>query len=107
MITMRIPSLFVALLWAAASAAAQHPYAPAGATFDARVPTPRAVIGHEVGERFTPHHAVLRYFERVAAASPRVTLDTLGVTFEGREYITAVVTSERNPAVSTNVNVRP
>ena len=95
---MRIPSLFVALLCAAASATAQHPYAPAGATFDPRVPAPRAVIGHEVGERFTPHHAVLRYFERVAAASPRVTLDTLGVTFEGREYITAVVTSERNHA---------
>lgn len=77
---------------------AQHPFAATGATFEASVPTPRSVLGYEVGERFTPHHLVARYFERVAAASPRVTLDTLGRTFEGREYITAVVTSERNHA---------
>jgi hypothetical protein len=80
----------------AAPAGAQHPFAAAGAAFDARVPRPATVIGHDVGERFTPHHLVLRYFERVAQASPRVRLDTLGTTFEGREYITAVVTSERN-----------
>jgi hypothetical protein len=77
---------------------AQHPFAADGATFDTRVPAPRSVLGHDVGERFTPHHQVLRYFQLVAAASPRVTLDTLGRTFEGREYITAVVTSERNHA---------
>ncbi|NUQ07283.1 MAG: hypothetical protein HUU31_25620, partial [Anaerolineae bacterium] len=79
-------------------ASAQHAYARPGATFDARVPTPRSVLGYEVGERFTPHHMVLRYFERVAQASPRVVLDTLGRTFEGREYVAAIVTSERNHA---------
>jgi hypothetical protein len=88
----------LALLVVASPAAAQHPFSPAGSRYDARVPTPRSVIGHDVGERFTPHHAVLRYFERVAGASARVTLDTLGMSFEGREYITAVVTSERNHA---------
>ena len=49
---------------------AQHPFAAAGATFDPRVPTARSVLGYEVGDRFTPHHVVTRYFERVAAASP-------------------------------------
>jgi hypothetical protein len=76
----------------------QHSYSASGATFDSRVPTPRSVLGYDVGERFTPHHMVLRYFERVAQASPRVVLDTLGHTFEGREYVTAIVTSERNHA---------
>jgi hypothetical protein len=79
-------------------AGAQHSYSARGATYDARVPTPRSVLGYDVGERFTPHAAVLRYFERVALTSKRVHLDTLGKTFEGREYITAVVTSERNQA---------
>ncbi len=88
----------VALVALASPGAAQHPFAPAGSAYDARVPVPRSVIGHELGERFTPHHAVARYFERVALASPRVRLDTLGGSVEGREYLTAVVTSERNHA---------
>jgi hypothetical protein len=87
-------SLF--LTFAPAVAAAQHTFSPPGATYDARVPTPRSVLGYDVGDRFTPHHLVLRYFERVALASRRVHLDTLGKTAEGREYVTAVVTSERN-----------
>ena len=86
------------LLLAPATLTAQHSFAAPGATFDARVPTPRSVLGYEIGERFTPHHMVLRYFERVAQASPRVVLDTLGHTFEGREYVAAIVTSERNHA---------
>ena len=92
----RIRLLGAALALAPIAAVAQHTYSPAGATYDARVPTPRSVLGYNVGDRFTPHDLVLRYFERVALASRRVHLDTLGRTFEGREYITAVVTSERN-----------
>ncbi|HEX9563863.1 MAG TPA: M14 family zinc carboxypeptidase, partial [Gemmatimonadaceae bacterium] len=95
---MRPTTLVVSLLLAPGVLAAQHSYAAPGATFDSRVPIPRSVLGYEVGERFTPHHMVLRYFERVAQVSPRVTLDTLGHTFEGREYVTAIVTSERNHA---------
>src|SRR5690606_11029057 len=44
----------------------------------------------------TPHHLVHAYFQEVARRSPRVRLDTLGRTFEGREVIMAVVTSEAN-----------
>lgn len=95
---MRSPLLVASLLLAPGTLAAQHSYSAAGASFDARVPTPRSVLGYDVGDRFTPHHMVLRYFERVAQASPRVVLDTLGHTFEGREYIAAIVTSERNHA---------
>lgn len=95
---MRHFALVIALLLTPGVLTAQHSYAAPGATFDSRVPTPRTVLGYDVGERFTPHHMVLRYFERVAQASPRVLLDTLGHTFEGREYVAAIVTSERNHA---------
>src|SRR5688572_1887017 len=41
----------------ATPAAAQHALAPApAAAYDPAVPTPRAVLGYEIGERFTPHH---------------------------------------------------
>jgi hypothetical protein len=75
--------------------AAQHGLV-AGGSYDPRVPTPRAVLGYEVGERFTPHHLLMRYLERVAAATPRVRLDTVAHTFEGREVMRVVVTSEAN-----------
>ncbi len=95
---MRTVIFAASLLLVPGSLLAQHPWAAPGATFDDRVPTPRSVLGYDVGERFTPHHMVLRYFERVARTSGRVVLDTLGHTFEGREYIAAIVTSERNRA---------
>src|SRR3970282_2581949 len=95
---MRHHALVIALLLTPGVLTAQHSYAAPGATFDSRVPTPRTVLGYDVGERFTPHHMVLRYFERVAQASARGLLDTLGHTFEGREYVAAIVTSERNHA---------
>ncbi|MGH7700051.1 MAG: M14 metallopeptidase family protein, partial [Gemmatimonadales bacterium] len=75
--------------------AGQHPYAT-GMSFDPAVPTPRSVLEYEVGDRFTPHHLLMRYLERLAAASPRVRVDTVGRTFEGREVVMAIVTSTAN-----------
>lgn len=81
----------------AAPLAAQHSYATTTA-FHPAIPTPRSVLGYEVGERFTPHHLLTRYMERVAIASPRVTLDTMATSFGGRETLLAIVTSEANHA---------
>ena len=66
---------------------------PGTTGYDASVPTPEAVIGHRVGERHTAPAQVERYFEAVAAASPRVTLREHGRTHEGRPLIHAVVTT--------------
>jgi hypothetical protein len=75
--------------------ATQHPFS--GSTdFDPRVPTPKSVLGYEVGERFTPHHLLMRYLERLAATSPRIRLDTVAHTFEGREVMLVIATSEAN-----------
>ncbi len=87
--------------FAAASAAllatdldAQHPFT-SGGSYDPAVPTPRAVLGYEVGERFTPHHLLMRYIERVTATSRRVRVDTLDVTAEGRPIVAVVIAGER------------
>ncbi len=79
----------------AAPASGQHALG-AGGPYDPAVPTPASVLGYELGDRFTPHHLIARYLEAVAAASPRVRLDTAGHSFEGREVFLAVVTSEAN-----------
>ncbi|MGI9078645.1 MAG: M14 family zinc carboxypeptidase [Gemmatimonadaceae bacterium] len=76
---------------------AQHGLTSGGG-YDAGVPTPGAVLGYEIGDRFTPHSLLMRYMERVTAASGRVRLDTMSRTFEGRESVLAIVTSEANHA---------
>lgn len=83
------------LFFLATPALAQHPFNSAG-PFDPAVPTPISVLGHDVGDRFTPHHLVMRYLARLAAATARVRVDTLARTFEGREVVMVTVTSETN-----------
>jgi hypothetical protein len=75
----------------------QHSYNASG-QFDPAVPTPRSVLGYEIGDRFTPHHMIVRYAERLAATSRRIRVDTVARTFEGRESIMVTATSEANHA---------
>jgi hypothetical protein len=87
----------LSLLALASTAGAQHAFNPAG-NYDPAVPTPRAVLGYEVGQRFTPHHMIMRYVDRVAASSRRIKVDTVAHTFEGRESVLITATSEANQA---------
>ena len=85
------------LALAASPLAAQHAFS-AGGPYDPAVPTPKSVLGYEIGDRFTPHHMVARYLERLAATSRRLRLDTVARSFEGREVFSVVATSEaRSP----------
>ncbi|HUF49862.1 MAG TPA: M14 family zinc carboxypeptidase [Longimicrobiales bacterium] len=79
----------------AAPAAAQHALR-AGGPYDPNVPTPQSVLGYEVGAHFTMHHMLIRYLDRLAATSPRIRLDTVAHTFEGREVMMVIATSEAN-----------
>jgi hypothetical protein len=87
----------VLVVYGASALPAQHAFSNGG-SYNPAVPTPRSVLGYEIGERFTPHHMIMRYLERLAATSPRIVIDTLGHTFEGREVMMAIVTSEANHA---------
>ena len=81
---------------AASPAQAQHAFADPGATFDPRVPTPAQILGYDIGARFTPQRAMMRYIERIAATSKRVKVDTVARTFEGREMLIITISSEAN-----------
>jgi hypothetical protein len=87
--------LTIALLLLASPLAAQHPLRTGG-QYDAAVPTPRSVLGYDIGEHFTPHHLLMRYVDRLAATSRRVHVDTVAKSFEGREMVSVVITSEAN-----------
>lgn len=59
--------------------------------------SPAAFLGYGVGERFTPHHKLVSYFEKIAQQAPdRVKLISYGTTNEGRPLLVAVVSSPGN-----------
>ena len=63
-----------------------------------QVPTFEQVTGHAFGARITQHHEMVRYLERLAETSPRVSVVDQGQTWEGRRLLVAIVTSPENHA---------
>ena len=68
-----------------------------GADYDPGVPTVEGVIGHQSGERITWYRDAVRYFESLETALPRqVSVHRYAETWEGRELIYVVISSEGN-----------
>jgi hypothetical protein len=57
---------------------------------------PGEFLGYEAGERFTPHHRVVDYFEHVATVMPNAELFVYGETYEHRPLVYMVITSQEN-----------
>jgi hypothetical protein len=71
-------------------------YMPDGVRFDPAVPTPKSVIGHEVGEWHVSHDRLVNYMYALDRASDRVTLEVTGYTYEGRPLLLLTITSPKN-----------
>ncbi len=66
--------------------------------FDPGIPRPRAVLGYDLGERFTDYRLLERYTLAVAEASERVVAVEYGRTYEDRPLRVFIVSSPRNLA---------
>lgn len=62
----------------------------------AQIKSPAEFLGYELGERFTPHHKVIAYFQHVASENPGVKLREYGETNELRPLLVAFVSSVAN-----------
>jgi hypothetical protein len=62
----------------------------------AQLKSPKEFLGYEIGERFTPHHRVVAYFEHVAAHSDLVEIKYYGTSYELRPLMAAFVSSSNN-----------
>ncbi len=71
-------------------------YLPTNVSYDPAIPTPKSVIGHEVGEWHVTHDRLVNYMKAIDAASERVSLQPLGVTYEGRQQLVLIITSPKN-----------
>ncbi len=62
------------------------------------IPTPRDVLGYHIGapRKLTYYADQLTYYRALAAASPRVTIETIGRSDEGRELVVVWISAEAN-----------
>ncbi|PIB28114.1 zinc carboxypeptidase [Maribacter sp. 4U21] len=71
-------------------------YLPQGITYDASIPTPKEVIGHEVGEWHVTHDKLMFYMQTLAKSSDRISIENRGETFEGRPLLLLTITTPEN-----------
>ncbi len=65
-------------------------------SYNANIPTPKSVIGHEVGEWHVSHDKLVEYMKALAKASDRISIENRGTTFEGRPLLLLTITSPEN-----------
>jgi hypothetical protein len=59
--------------------------------------SPDQFLGYQLGERYTPHHKIVSYFQQAAVAKPQMMkLEQYGETNEGRPLMLAFIASEEN-----------
>jgi len=66
----------------------------------AGIPTPQDVLGYYIGApgKLTYYADILKYYRALAKATPRVKVETIGRSDEGRELVVIYVSSEKNIA---------
>jgi hypothetical protein len=62
------------------------------------IPSPRDVLGYDIGapKKLTYYADMLRYYRALAKATPRVKVETIGTSDEGRELVVVWVSSGEN-----------
>lgn len=78
-------------------------YLPDDVTYNPNIPTPKSVIGHEVGDWHITHDKLVQYMNALAASSDRITIENRGTTFEGRPLVLLTITSPTNHGNLENI----
>jgi len=69
---------------------------PQDVSYNAKIPTPASIIGHEVGEWHVTHDKLVTYMKVLAEASDRISFEDRGKTFEDRPLLLLKITSPEN-----------
>ena len=71
-------------------------YLPDDVTYDASIPTPKSVIGFEVGDWHVSHDKLAHYMEILATASDRIKIENRGNSYEGRPILLLTISAPEN-----------
>ena len=71
-------------------------YLPDSVEYNPAIPTPKSIIGHEVGEWHISHDRLVNYMYALDRASDRISLEVTGYTHEARPLLLLTITSPQN-----------
>ena len=71
-------------------------YLVEGVSYDQTMPKPAEVFGHEIGNQPVRHDQMVTYLSQLAEYSPRISVEIIGYSHEGRPILFFVVTSPEN-----------
>ncbi len=71
-------------------------YLPTDVSYNKNIPTPKSIVGHEVGEWHITHDKLVQYMYALANSSNRITIEDRGKTFEGRPLLLLTITTPTN-----------
>ena len=74
------------------------PFFADGGSYDASIPRPETVIGHPLGHRIARNDLLVAYMRTIANLSPRITVEDIARTHEGRPILSLTITSPENHA---------
>lgn len=74
------------------------PFYPTDISFDPSIPRPESVIGHPLGHRIARNDLLVQYLRQLAAMSPRISVEDIAYTHEGRPILGLTITSPENHA---------
>lgn len=81
-------------------------YLPDKVSYNPDIPTPKSVIGHEVGEFHVTHDRLVNYMYALDKASDRITLEVTGYTHEARPLLLLTITSPKNHQQIENIRTQ-
>ena len=90
--------LFTSLLIAQNQNVTLSYYLPTDVTYNPAIPTPKSILGYEVGEWHVTHDKLVQYLYALDAASDRIAIENRGTTFEGRPLLLLTITTPANHA---------
>lgn len=85
--------IFVSRIWAQSDS---FHYLPEDISYNKNIPTPKSIIGHEVGEWHISHDKLNYYYYHLEQVSERVKVARIGQSYESRSLLNVVITSEKN-----------
>jgi len=71
-------------------------YLPEEVSYNPEIPTPQSILGFVPGKWHVTHDKLVTYMKALAKASPRITIEDRGKTFEDRPILLLTITSEKN-----------
>ena len=64
--------------------------------YNPNIPTPKEILGHEVGQWHVTHDKLVQYMYALAESSDRISIENRGVTYEDRPLLLLTITSVEN-----------